>query len=193
MSKAQQTRAMLIQFAYELFVEKGYHGTSMRQIAERSGLALGGIYNHFKGKEEIFLAVVEAYHPFISIMPALSAIQATDFSDYTHQFTQQFNDVFNAYPGMLKLVFIELVELEGKHISPMFQKLFPEMGQIMTHFNDASGELTDLDPFTLFRTLIGILLGQGLIGLIFDPADHPLGTKIPIEQLANIYLNGVLR
>jgi AcrR family transcriptional regulator len=193
MSKAQQTRAMLIQSAYELFVENGYHGTSMRQIAERSGLALGGIYNHFKGKEEIFLGVIEAYHPFISIMPALSQIQANTFPDYVHQFAQQFTTAFNAHPGMLKLVFIELVELEGKHITPMLAKLMPQLGQILARFNDSNNELRDLDPIFLFRNLIGMLMGQGLMRLILHDPAHPLATHRSVEELVDLYLHGVMR
>ena len=48
LSKGERTRQSILQAAYELFLEQGYAATSMRQIAERAGLALGGIYNHFR-------------------------------------------------------------------------------------------------------------------------------------------------
>lgn len=53
-SKGELTRESILEGAYQLFLRQGYHGTSMRQIAEEAGIALGGIYNHFSGKEEIF-------------------------------------------------------------------------------------------------------------------------------------------
>ncbi len=43
--------------ALELFVERGYHGTSVPSIAERAGVAAGTIYHHFAGKEELVNAV----------------------------------------------------------------------------------------------------------------------------------------
>jgi len=46
-TKGETTRLTIEDAAVELFMEHGYHATSMRQIAERAGLALGGIYNHF--------------------------------------------------------------------------------------------------------------------------------------------------
>jgi AcrR family transcriptional regulator len=45
-----RTKSEITHVAYRLFLEQGYHGTSMRQIAQKSGIALGGIYNHFESK-----------------------------------------------------------------------------------------------------------------------------------------------
>ena len=49
-TKGETTRLAIEDAAVNLFMEHGYHATSMRQIAERAGLALGGIYNHFSSK-----------------------------------------------------------------------------------------------------------------------------------------------
>ena len=68
-TKGEQTREQIVTAAYELFTEQGYHGSSMRQIAERAGIAVGGIYNHFDGKEAIFEAVLLANHPAYVVLP----------------------------------------------------------------------------------------------------------------------------
>lgn len=47
----------------------------MRQIATRSRVALGGIYNHFNSKEEIFRAILEERHPFLQVLPVLLTAQ----------------------------------------------------------------------------------------------------------------------
>jgi len=39
--------------ALDVFTEKGYHGTTTRQLADRSGLSVPGIYHHYKSKQEI--------------------------------------------------------------------------------------------------------------------------------------------
>lgn len=43
--------------AAQLFVEHGYAGTSMRQIAERAGMLSGSVYHHFPAKEDLFVAI----------------------------------------------------------------------------------------------------------------------------------------
>lgn len=47
----------IIQAALNEFLKKGYEGTSMNAIALRAGISKGGLYHHFKSKEEILLYV----------------------------------------------------------------------------------------------------------------------------------------
>ena len=65
MSKAQKTRAKIIQHAAELFNQKGYFGSSIADLMQSTGLKKGGIYNHFKSKDELAL---EAFDYAYSVM-----------------------------------------------------------------------------------------------------------------------------
>lgn len=57
--KAQNTRKQLLEVALELFKEKGFDKTTMRDIAQRAELAVGAAYYHFRTKDEIVLAFYE--------------------------------------------------------------------------------------------------------------------------------------
>ena len=46
-------RAHIMQVALELFIEQGFHGTSVQMIASRAGVATGSLYRYFHGKEEL--------------------------------------------------------------------------------------------------------------------------------------------
>lgn len=65
MSKAQQTKARIIHQAAELFNLKGYAGSSIADIMQATGLKKGGIYNHFKSKDELAL---EAFDYAVSLL-----------------------------------------------------------------------------------------------------------------------------
>ncbi len=59
----------IIAAAVEEFVEKGYEGASMNSIAGRAGLSKGGLYHHFRSKEEILLAANNEYmKPVLQLM-----------------------------------------------------------------------------------------------------------------------------
>ena len=47
----------VIDKAHELFIEKGYHGTSIQDILNHSGISKGSFYNYFTSKAELFKAV----------------------------------------------------------------------------------------------------------------------------------------
>ena len=54
-----ETRRKIMEAARELFKELGFDETTTHLIAERAGLSVGGIYAHFKNKEEVFLHILE--------------------------------------------------------------------------------------------------------------------------------------
>lgn len=53
------TKQTIRQKALELFMEKGYEGASMSDIAAAVGIRKASLYAHFKGKEEIFLVIFD--------------------------------------------------------------------------------------------------------------------------------------
>lgn len=56
-AEAGDRREHIMLAAAQLFVEHGYAGTSMRQIAERAGMLPGSVYHHFPAKEDLFVAI----------------------------------------------------------------------------------------------------------------------------------------
>lgn len=58
-ARAEDTRRRIYESALELFREKGFEQTTMRDIASRTGVALGGAYYYFASKEAIVLAFYE--------------------------------------------------------------------------------------------------------------------------------------
>lgn len=61
-AKGEQTRALILETAVQLFLERGYEETTMRAIAERAGVALGSAYYYFRGKEELIQAFYSRTH-----------------------------------------------------------------------------------------------------------------------------------
>jgi len=55
MSKGEHTKERIIQQAAELFNQQGYAGSSISDIMRVTGLHKGGIYNHFKSKDDLAL------------------------------------------------------------------------------------------------------------------------------------------
>ena len=56
--KAQATRRSLIGLAADLFAERGYAQTSIRDVATQAGVTTGAIYGHFRNKADLLAAAV---------------------------------------------------------------------------------------------------------------------------------------
>jgi AcrR family transcriptional regulator len=55
----QLTRQALVEAAAGVFAQKGFHGSSLEEIAEAAGFTRGAIYSNFESKEELLLAVLD--------------------------------------------------------------------------------------------------------------------------------------
>ncbi|KQW82249.1 TetR/AcrR family transcriptional regulator [Brevundimonas sp. Root1279] len=61
MSAAADTRTRIVMAATELFWAKGYNSTSIADILSRTQLNAGSLYHVFPGKQDVLIAVLEAY------------------------------------------------------------------------------------------------------------------------------------
>ena len=59
MGKGDQTKAHIIEKAAPIFNQHGYEGTSLSELMIATGLKKGGIYRHFKNKEELAAAAFQ--------------------------------------------------------------------------------------------------------------------------------------
>jgi AcrR family transcriptional regulator len=58
----KRRRRQIADAAVQLFIEKGFHKTTTRQIARTSGFSIGSLYEYFASKEDILYMVCESIH-----------------------------------------------------------------------------------------------------------------------------------
>lgn len=61
MKRSEETERRILQAALELFVRKGYHGTSINDIMHNVGLTKGALYAHFTSKGKLLLKIIEEF------------------------------------------------------------------------------------------------------------------------------------
>jgi AcrR family transcriptional regulator len=57
--------ADILRTSCQLMAEKGFHGTSMRDLAHATGRSVSGLYHHFRGKEDLLFLI--NYHGFTTL------------------------------------------------------------------------------------------------------------------------------
>lgn len=59
--KKVQVRQAILDTAYDLFSERGYHNTTLQDISERAGVGVSSLYSYFRSKIYLLYAVVEPW------------------------------------------------------------------------------------------------------------------------------------
>jgi len=83
---ARATRARLLELAGDLFAERGYLQTSIRDLAKHAGVTSGAIYGHFRNKAEL---LAEAINARTAALLEADTIGLPRNSDYIETLTRQ--------------------------------------------------------------------------------------------------------
>ena len=192
-SRGEQTRTAILQAAHDLFIEQGYHGTSMRQVAAGAGVALGGLYNHFDSKEEVFEAVFMAYHPYHQVFPLILESQGDNLETLLKDALHRMVEAVEGRTDFMNLMFIELVEFKSVHMLKMFATLMPKGMEILQHLVQSYPDQMRLIPSPMvLRTFLGLFIGYYLTETAIGATAAPEFKQNALEHFIDIYLNGIL-
>jgi len=166
-------RSQLLGAAREVFVAQGYHAAAMDEIAERAGVSKPVLYQHFPGKQELYLALLDE-----SVERLVEAVGNAIRS--TTENRQRVNATFAAYFGYV-------AEHRGT-FKLVFESDFTNEPAVREKLDAANRECADLIS-QVIREDAGLgddeayLLSIGLLGMAQVSARYWLNTlgSIPRE------------
>ena len=191
-TKGENTRASITEAAHDLFITQGYNATSMRQIAKKAGIALGGIYNHFAGKEDIFKAVFLENHPYLEMIPAIESASGETVEEFVRNAADQMMASIAGRPDFLNLMFIEMVEFKSAHVQEIFLETFPRGIGIVERLASAEGNIRPIPAPMLIRTFIGLFFSYYLAESIFENVAPTEFQENAMDYYVDIFLHGIL-
>lgn len=160
-TKGDQARAEILMAARRLFIENGYNGTSMRAIAEAAGgRAVGGLYNHFKTKEEIFSAIIEEANPYDTLMAAITGVGPVETApDFIRAAIGQVLRTMPQHHDFYEITQIDLREFQGAHLQHVLEtQALPSIFGAIARVAALPG-LRPVDPPGLMRLFASVVLG----------------------------------
>jgi len=192
--KGEVTRHAIEDAAISLFLEQGYHATSMRQIADQAGLALGGIYNHFSSKDEIFQGIIIDKHPYKKILPAILSAEGETVGEFFKNASTIVITELSKQPEFINLMFIELVEFKGKHGSMMLREIAPKVLPVFEKIVKSRKNLRVTNPAVLMRSFFGMVISYFITEMIIsDSVISKLMPKNTADLYTDIFLHGILK
>jgi len=192
--KATERRATIVTEAIRLFAEKGFRGTTTRELAAALDVTEPVLYQHFKAKSDLYAAIIEAKASEGAEKSGRLQLylKANDdralFRELAALILTQY-DEDPAYPRLLLFSALERHELAALFFEQRIRQFFNVVaGYIRRRIR--AGAFRDVNPQVAARSFIGMVSYHGQLRLLFGAE-----TKIPrqklIDQLVTIFLDGL--
>lgn len=184
------TREDIIQAAAQIFSQKGYHATSMQDIADSVNLQKASLYHHVSSKQEILLEILnQALDLLISNMQ-----QALDSSttpeDKLRQAMRVYIETILCYRQLAQVLLLEhrslRPDLKSRHIQ--HRDRFEQMWRDLVQEGLESGAFAGQDPALVTRGLLGVM---NWVITWYRPEGR-LSPQALAEQFTNLFLLGLL-
>jgi AcrR family transcriptional regulator len=156
-----QVRERILSEAGPLFVQRGYDGISMREIAEACALSKAGIYYHFKDKEDLFLALLDSNLNQLTRLLDTACGEPSSTSECIQRFSLAiFTQMDGTQRAMIRLASQEMSKLSPE-IRSGFARRYQEsfIDRLSGLFREGvrRGELRQMDPMLATWVLLGML------------------------------------
>jgi len=133
--RSMDTSNKILTQAMKIFLEKGYHGTSIDDITQAAGLTKGALYWHFRSKEDLLKNIVEDFESrFLDgLIQAVKDVRG-DIQDKFEKYFR-YNAAFSYYNRELCVSFTTLAaELVGAHhgTEPEFRRIYKKYQKFLS-------------------------------------------------------------
>lgn len=186
-------RKKIEQVALRLFCAQGFHGTSMRQIAEKSRVSLGNIYNYYQTKDDLFTSIVNHYGLLMNQerRRLLEAVKNPLDPRQIKILALKIRDLIDRHGDFWLLMYVDVTEFGNRHFKRFFTGL---TDQFRDHFakefavSARRKSLRGVDPVFAFAALWMQLFNYFLVERLFRGSRH-LGKSDEevIEAFSELY------
>ncbi|GAB6158509.1 TetR/AcrR family transcriptional regulator [Desulfotomaculum varum] len=185
----ESKKDLIADAALACFLTSGYGATSVDEIVKASGISKGGIYWHFKSKEEIFLYLVKRFvnewnTQYIARLPGTRSA-AEKLAIFLEHRLQCIDTPISAL--MLEFLLQAKEEETIRKMSAEFEKPTHIIYQIIEEAI-INGEFKALDPKTVTLSFLAIFDGAGLQMLVHK---NKLLLEQTLRTTLEIFLAGV--
>jgi AcrR family transcriptional regulator len=196
----EEKRVRIEDAAKDLFISRGFHATSMRDIANSTGTSLGNLYNYYRTKEDILESIITKYQKVIDarLRSIFDEIEDPFEPESLVRFGQLIKQMVNAHSDYWLLMYIDVLEFENRHFRRMFEGLADNFKRRFKPYFDSlkrEGALhQDVDPALGFTAAYMQFFNYFLVEKLFGGNRHlGLDDDKVVSHLSNIFCRGLIR
>ncbi len=202
--KATERREQILHTAIRLFSQRGFSGTTTKQIAQAAGVSEAMVFRHFATKDELYAAIIhsKACIDGLTILPweqnenILAAMKAKDDHRLFYEFGLESMTKHQSDADFIRLLLFSA--LEEHDISKYFFNEFAgKVYEFLSEYirtRQEDGDFKPVDPRIVVRILLGTWIHHSLNIILWD-TDRKLlniSNEEAAKEFADVVLNGIL-
>ncbi len=183
-------REHILEAAAQIFSQKGYHATSMRDIANAVDLKKASLYHHIASKQEILLAILDQA---LDLLTGQIGQAISDDGHVSERLRQAMREYIRTLASHRQLAAVLLLEYRSLD-PPLYQRhvqrrdRFERLWRGLLEEGVARGEFHCPDPAQATRALLGMMNWT----ITWYRPDGPSTPEEIADQYADLLLNGLL-
>lgn len=193
---AEERKKQIIEVAVKLFSQKGFRGTTTKDLAAACGINEALIFRHFASKSELYAAIMDMKacdSPISEMHDALEkAVEGNDDRKVFETIAIRVLEFHEADETAIRIFYYSM--LEGHELSDMIftnhiQRIHKHLaGYIKRRISD--GAFRKVDPMTVVRSFMGGVIGQVVHKTFFPATDEvtKLSNRTVAERFTDIFL-----
>jgi AcrR family transcriptional regulator len=193
---AENRRRQIVAVAADLFSQKGFRGTTTKEIADRAGVSEAIIFRHFATKDDLYRAILDykVEQTAQRMKENLNeAARRKDDNAYFGSLAYEMLEFHSKDRSFMRLLLFSA--LEGHDLSEMFfHSTAREMkNQIRRYIKQriTDGAFRPIDPALAARAFVGMVLNQAQVRNIFGDDDLRFSNRQISERFVDIFLAGI--
>lgn len=194
-----ERRHQLLQVAMRLFSEKGFSGTTTKEIANAAGVSEAMVFKHFANKDELYSAILDhkaCNRGFPNPFELLAdKIEAKD--DFGVFYTMALNALEHHAEDCDFLRLMLHSALEGHDLARIFfasfiTNVYEFLGAYIRQ-RQTDGAFREIEPYVVVRAFIGMFVHHSLNNILWDKERKLLNisNEDAAREFATILLQGI--
>lgn len=190
------TREKILETAIELFAEKGFNGTTTKEIAEAAEVNESLIFRHFSTKRDLYGAIIEKKiddEPGIEL-PLQTYKDTKDDQLIFTSIAERMLDKCGKDSSFIRL--LHFSALEGHELSDMFFSTYVEyIDMLLCDYIEsriADGAFKNVHPLCASQAFIGMVVNHIIVQELFgEKKRNNINQQELVETFVTVFLDGI--
>jgi AcrR family transcriptional regulator len=156
----ERRRRQIADAAVQLFIDKGFHKTTTRQIAAAAGFSIGSLYEYFASKEDILYMVCESIHAEVERGVTMAMSRATGGQSALREVIREYFMICDRMSDFILLIYQETQSLPSQWQNRVLENELRITGLFIEALARiaSTGELPNLDESSIELTAHNIVV-----------------------------------